>query len=443
MFKSIDYKLRFCLLALILTALAIPLLLIYHYFIAAGFSLLLLLVLIYQLHQLYNKLTKNVVFLFQAIENGDYSFKFQEDSGSLRERELHRAMNHIKEILAQTKKDIVEQERFFSIVIEQVSTGILILDAKQQIQTVNQAAKQLLGLPILTHLNQLQHIQPELPQLLRDLEPKQAPTQITLTTERGDLQLSLKANRIRLQRGSIKIIIINNINSELDTKEMDSWMNLIRVMTHEIMNSIAPISSLADSLLLQIKSSNTAHKQEDELLQEGLETIYSTTKELLQFVQTYRQFTRIPAPQPSSFDLTALLKHAIQLTRENPLAQAVAFDLAQTSPTNLVADRSHVLQVLLNLLKNAVEATAGTAHPQVTIRLEQSEHYQVVHIQNYGPPIPPEVVSQIFIPFFTTKEQGSGIGLSISRYMMRMHGGAISLQSKGEETTFSLYFPRS
>lgn len=442
MFKSIDYKLGANLFLLIATAIAIPLLFIYGFISIGVFAILLLLILLYQINKLYSKLTKNVVFLFNAIENGDYAFKFQENIGSMRERELHRVMNHIKDILAQTKREIVEQERFFSIVIENVSTGIIILNEQNQVQTVNHAAEQLLGLPILTHLNQLQSINSELPLLFKNLEPSKEPKQITVHTERGDFQLSLRADRVKMQRGEIKIIILNNINIELDSKEMESWIKLIRVMTHEIMNSIAPITSLTDTLLFNLKT-NTTHSEEKEILTEGLETIHTTAKELLQFVQSYRQFTRIPAPQPVSFDATALINKAILLTKENSLAKAVTFSLDENTPHLITADRSHFLQVVLNLLKNAVEATAHQEDGKIEITFEDHDSdYDIIHIRNNGLPIPKEVAAQIFIPFFTTKEQGTGIGLSISRYIMRMHGGTITLQSKAEYTLFSLYFPR-
>lgn len=442
MFKSIDYKLGANLFLLIATAIAIPLLFIYGFISIGVFAILLLFILLYQINKLYSKLTKNVVFLFNAIENGDYAFKFQENIGSMRERELHRVMNHIKDILAQTKREIVEQERFFSIVIENVSTGIIILNEQNQVQTVNHAAEQLLGLPILTHLNQLQSINSELPLLFKNLEPSKEPKQITVHTERGDFQLSLRADRVKMQRGEIKIIILNNINIELDSKEMESWIKLIRVMTHEIMNSIAPITSLTDTLLFNLKT-NTTHSEEKEILTEGLETIHTTAKELLQFVQSYRQFTRIPAPQPVSFDATALINKAILLTKENSLAKAVTFSLDENTPHLITADRSHFLQVVLNLLKNAVEATAHQEDGKIEITFEDHDSdYDIIHIRNNGLPIPKEVAAQIFIPFFTTKEQGTGIGLSISRYIMRMHGGTITLQSKAEYTLFSLYFPR-
>lgn len=442
MFKSIDYKLGANLFLLIATAIAIPLLFIYGFISIGVFAILLLFILLYQINKLYSKLTKNVVFLFNAIENGDYAFKFQENIGSMRERELHRVMNHIKDILAQTKREIVEQERFFSIVIENVSTGIIILNEQNQVQTVNHAAEQLLGLPILTHLNQLQSINSELPLLFKNLEPSKEPKQITVHTERGDFQLSLRADRVKMQRGEIKIIILNNINIELDSKEMESWIKLIRVMTHEIMNSIAPITSLTDTLLFNLKT-NTTHSEEKEILTEGLETIHTTAKELLQFVQSYRQFTRIPAPQPVSFDATALINKAILLTKENSLAKAVTFSFDENTPHLITADRSHFLQVVLNLLKNAVEVTAHQEDGKIEITFEDHDSdYDIIHIRNNGLPIPKEVAAQIFIPFFTTKEQGTGIGLSISRYIMRMHGGTITLQSKAEYTLFSLYFPR-
>lgn len=442
MFKSIDYNLRVSLLLIVLVAFGIPTLFIYSYFTLAVLASLLLIFFIFRMNRLYNKLSKNVVFLFNAIESGDYAFKFQENIGSMREKELHKVMNHIKDILAQTKREIVEQERFFSIVIENVSTGIIILDDANQVKTVNHAAQQLLGLPILTHLNQLQSISPDLPLLFKNIEPSKEPKQITVHTERGDFQLSLRANRLSMQRGDIKIILLNNINIELDRKEMESWIKLIRVMTHEIMNSIAPITSLTDTLLFNLKADKSS-TPEKEVLAEGLETIHTTAKELLQFVQSYRQFTRIPTPQPIVFDATELIAKAIHLSKENTFAKAVEFNFDEGQTHMIQADRAHFMQVILNLLKNAVEAVCDKPEGKVEIEFDNSDSdYDIIHIKNNGRMIPPEVASQIFVPFFTTKEQGSGIGLSISRYIMRMHGGTINLRTTELETQFSLYFPK-
>ena len=442
MFKSIDYNLRASLLLLVFVTLGIPILFIYSYYTLAVLASLLLIFLIFRMNRLYNKLSKNIVFLFNAIESGDYAFKFQENIGSMREKELHKVMNHIKDILAQTKREIVEQERFFSIVIENVSTGIIILDDANQVKTVNHAAQQLLGLPILTHLNQLQSISPDLPLLFKNIEPNKEPKQITVHTERGDFQLSLRANRLSMQHGDIKIILLNNINTELDRKEMESWIKLIRVMTHEIMNSIAPITSLTDTLLFNLKADKSLIP-EKEVLAEGLETIHTTAKELLQFVQSYRQFTRIPTPQPIVFDATELIAKAIHLSKENTLAKAVEFSFDEGQTHMIQADRAHFMQVVLNLLKNAIEAVCHKPEGKVEIEFENSDSdYDIIHIKNNGRMIPPEVASQIFVPFFTTKEQGSGIGLSISRYIMRMHGGTISLRTTDEETQFSLNFPK-
>lgn len=443
MFKSIDFSLAIYLVLLILTAIGTPLLFIYYSIGWGILAILILLFLIFKINSRYSKLTKNIVFLFKAIENGDYAFNFQENIGTARERELHKAMNHIKDILAQTKREIVEQERFFSVVIENVSTGIIILDQESQIQTANHAAEQLLGLPILTHLNQLQSINQELPLLFKHLEPSKESKQITIYTERGDFQLSLRTDLVKMQRGDIKIIILNNLNMELDRKEMESWVKLIRVMTHEIMNSIAPITSLTDTLLNSMQTSDYSQNDDKELLMEGLETIHSTAKELMQFVQSYRQFTRIPAPQPVSFDATELISRAILLTKENNLAKGVVIKFDENVPHRITADRSHFTQVMLNLLKNAVEATSTFPGGLIELSFDDKEiDFDVIHIKNNGETIPNDIMTQLFIPFFTTKEQGSGIGLSISRYIMRMHGGSISLKSKDGVTVFSLYFPK-
>ena len=442
MFKSIDYNLRILLVVLIVIACTLPVLYIKSHYVSFGIGIILLALTVYQLNKLYSKLSDNVVFLFNAIESGDYSFRFQDHIGSMREKELHRVMNKIKEILAQTKHDIVEQERFFSLVIENVSTGIIILDQNNHVKQVNQSAHQLLGLPVLTHLNQLRALDKSFPQLFKELKPQKEAKLLKVNTEQGEFQLSLRSDRIRMQKGEIKILLLNDINSELAQQEMDSWIKLIRVLTHEIMNSIAPITSLTDTMLYKFKNSDEEFKEKSSLL-EGLDTIHTTSQELLQFVQSYRQFTRIPTPEPVTFDAVELIQKAFHLVQSNKEAQVVDIKLISPPEYTLRADKGHFLQLILNLLKNAVEAVLNSTDKVIEVEINDTNSmYSVIEVKNKGVPISKEIASQIFIPFFTTKEQGSGIGLSISRYIMRLHGGNLFLHQNEGWTIFSLSFPK-
>ncbi len=436
MFKSIDYNLCLCLIFVIISSVALPILILESYYIGAFFSLVILVYNIYKANIYYTKISKNVTFLFNAIENGDYSFHFDDKIGTKRERELHSVMNRIKGILANTKRKVIEQEQFFSIVVENVSTGIIIINSNDQVKTVNQAALQLLKMPILTHLNQLKAVKSTLPQLFKNIKPSQEVKQLKIESERGEIELTIRADRLKMQQEDLKIIILNNIKNELDNREVDSWIKLIRVMTHEIMNSIAPITSLTDTLLQVIKQEQSANN----MLIEGLETIHFTSKELLQFVESYRKFTRIPAPQLSNFNATKLIAKAIQLSTEQEELKQIEILFTPKEEVTLTADKGHFMQIMLNLIKNAIEASGCDSIIKVEHEIENL--FTIIRIKNSGSPIPPEVMSQIFVPFFSTKEQGSGVGLSVSRYMMQLHKGSITYQYQAGWNVFSLFFPK-
>ena len=244
---------------------------------------------------------------------------------------------------------------------------------------------------------------------------------------------------MQLKERHVRIIALNDINNEMDEKEIDSWIRLTRVLTHEIMNSITPITSLSDTLL-------SLHKQMDEDIRDGLEVISSTGKGLISFVESYRKFTHIPTPQPSLFYVNRFAERMVQLARfHNPCPNIdIKVDIR---PDDLIlyADENLISQVVLNLLKNAMQAI-GTEQADAWILFKaysNEEENVIIEISNNGPLIPIEEAEHIFVPFFTTKEKGSGIGLSISRQIMRLSGGSLELKvtPSTRYTTFMLTFP--
>ena len=247
---------------------------------------------------------------------------------------------------------------------------------------------------------------------------------------------------------SLRIITLNNIGSELEAKEMESWIRLIRVMTHEIMNSIAPITSLSESLLFSFRSRATEMAGNSLYLNtvDALETINATTKGLLNFVESYRQFTRIPQPQIVPLDTKQLLGKVIHLCSPKMREAGVEAKVIQEGEIPvLYADENQVLQVLVNLVKNAVEAFGGeeggaASGRKIELAIITSSRQTVSEVRNNGTPIPQEVLPHIFVPFFTTKETGSGIGLSLSRYIMRLHGGNLKHYVVREWTVFGMVF---
>lgn len=438
MFKSIQYRLLTFTVLLMLAVAALTYFMLKGQVSFAVISGIATIICLYNMHQHYKKFNSNVLFLLNALDNGDYSFHFSEDKLSRREKELNVMLNRIKEILVGARKEVVENEKFLSLIIESVSTGIIIMDEKGHVQTVNQSALDLMGLPVFTHINQLSNVNETFPDLFRNLRVGDNP-RIEVSNEREEMQVSLSLSEIVIKRGRMKVITLNNIGNELEAKEMESWIRLIRVMTHEIMNSIAPITSLSETLL-------TLHNMpENDSSEEGLrmntieafETIHSTAKGLLSFVDSYRKFTAIPKPNIRSFEVKPLIDKILHLEEKCINEKNIQVELREADEhTEWLADEKLITQVLVNLVKNAVEAITDTEPKKIRISISRQVDGKVqVEVSNTGNLIPKEVLPHIFIPFFTTKDSGTGIGLSISRYIMRLHGGKLTHATSAEGWT--------
>ena len=438
MFKSIQYRLLTFTVLLMFSVAALTYFTLKGQVSFAIISGIATIISLYNMHQHYKKFNSNVLFLLNALDNGDYSFHFSEDKLSRREKELNVMLNRIKEILVGARKEVVENEKFLSLIIESVSTGIIIMDEKGHVQTVNQSALDLMGLPVFTHINQLSNVNETFPDLFRNLRVGDNP-RIEVSNEREEMQVSLSLSEIVIKRGRMKVITLNNIGNELEAKEMESWIRLIRVMTHEIMNSIAPITSLSETLL-------TLHNMpEKDSSEEGLrmntieafETIHSTAKGLLSFVDSYRKFTAIPKPNIRSFEVKPLIDKILHLEEKCINEKNIQVELREADEhTEWLADEKLITQVLVNLVKNAVEAITDTEPKRIRISINRLADGKVqVEVSNTGNPIPKEVLPHIFIPFFTTKDSGTGIGLSISRYIMRLHGGKLTHATSAEGWT--------
>jgi len=445
MFKSIQYKLILFVGLLIVSVAALTCSVLLKQYALAFISGITVVMSLRSLHLHYKKFNSNILFLLNALDNGDYSFHFSENNLSRREKELNSMLNRIKEILVNARKEVIENENFLSLIIESVSTGIIIMDDFGRVQTVNRSALHLLGLPVFTHINQLGGVNENFPELFRTMKTGDQ-QQIVVTNEREEMQVSLRLSEIKLKNGRMKVITLNNIGNELETKEMESWIRLIRVMTHEIMNSIAPITSLSETLLSLHKVPVPADSEENLKRNtiEAFETIHSTAKGLLSFVDSYRKFTGIPKPVVQPFALKPLLEKVLHLERKVLKDKNIKLQIIFVEEDiELFADEKLMMQVLVNLMKNAIEAIVSTETGQIIIRTQKQTSGQVaIDICNTGKPIPQDVLPNIFIPFFTTKETGTGIGLSVSRYIMRLHGGKLTHSTSSEGwTVFTVISP--
>jgi nitrogen fixation/metabolism regulation signal transduction histidine kinase len=388
------------------------------------------------IYTLFRRNAQKVAFMFDAIENADHAFRYAEKGGSPHDRLVNSSLNRIIRILFQAQADVMQKEKYYEQILNSVNTGIIVVDDSGYLYQSNNEALRLLGLPVFTHLRQLRRLGSEVEEFFTRIRPGNR-HQISLVNERETTQLSVRVSEMTLRDKHVRILAINDINNELDNKEIDSWIRLTRVLTHEIMNAVTPITSLSDTLLSLCGNAHSG-------IRDGLETISTTGKGLISFVESYRKFTHIPTPRPSLFYVGKLADRMVQLAGSSNDYPHILFATCIEPEDLLVyADENLTGQVVLNLLKNAMQAI-GPAQTDGRIEVRaycNEEEAVVIEISNNGPPIPAEEAEHIFVPFFSTKEGGSGVGLSVSRQIMRLSGGSITLKSKAQETTFVLIFP--
>lgn len=395
--------------------------------------------LLYRQWRLYRRHERKVLFLLDAIENNDYSIHFPEAGGTAGTNLVNRSLNRVARILYNVKSETAQREKYYELILDCVNTGILVLNDNGAVYQKNNEAMRLLGLAVFTHVSQLDRTDARLTRLLSDCRPGDK-LHTAFCNERGTVNLSIRVSDIKVRQEHLRILALNDINNELDEKEIDSWVRLTRILTHEIMNSVTPITSLSETL-----SGLAVTEASIEEIRNGLQTISSTGKGLLAFVESYRKFTRIPTPEPSLFYVKGFLNRMVELARHLYPDTRIRFQ-TDIAPDDLIlhADENLITQVVINLLKNAIQAIEAdkekTGEGRIGIRAYCNEAEAVlIEVSDNGPSIPDDVAEHIFVPFFTTKEGGSGIGLSISRQIMRLSGGSISLLP-GKETTFVLKF---
>ena len=371
--------------------------------------------------------------MLEAIRNRDYSFRLPVAGFSGGERVLQDTLNRFGGLMSEQKQLMEQRERFYEQILSSVTSGIIVLDEDMKVVQTNPAAARLLGLPVLSTLQQLDRYGTEVPHVFRTLGAGER-CNIQFSTSEGEVQLLVRASVMQLGDRTVRILALNDIRNELDAKELDSWIKLTRVLTHEIMNSIAPISSLSETFLKRSDVIGTP-------LYDGIRAIHETSTGLISFVDSYRKFSSLQKPSPEPFYLLDLLHQVEGLTL---VPENIALTL-QIEPAELMlyADPNLIRQVLINLIKNAVQAIGGHKGRIHVRAYSSTDEHVFVYVSNDGPAIPEAEAEQIFVPFFTTRSEGSGIGLSLSRQIMKLSGGTISLLRSGTNgwnTTFVLEF---
>ena len=385
-------------------------------------------------YRFYTYNNRKVAFLLDAIENHDSAVHFYEQVVDKDSSQVNVMLNRIARILHNVKQETIQREKYYELIMDFVETGIVVIDDKGTVFQKNQKALKLLGMEVLTNVRQLSRVSEHLEKAFAEAHSGQK-LQVEYATERGMMHLSMRVSGMVIQDKQLHIIALNDINHELDEREIDSWIRLTRVLTHEMMNSLTPVTSLSETLLA------LPGAQADEELRQGLETIRTTGKGLVNFVMSYRKLTRLPSPEPTLFDVHPFLLRMIQLAKHQHPCPNIRITLEKVPEDLMVfADESMLAQVMTNLLKNAIHAIGASEDGEIRLRAFVDDQDMIhIEVSNNGPEITPEMAEQIFIPFFTTKEDGSGIGLSLSKQMMRLQGGSISLLPYRDEwTTFSI-----
>jgi two-component system, NtrC family, nitrogen regulation sensor histidine kinase NtrY len=395
-----------------------------------------------------NSTNRKIRFFFDSVRNDDSNLYFPIDERDSTFSELYASMNKVNRQIQQLKIENRQQEQYFQILLEHIATGIITYNEKGFIMHANSSAKRLLSTEVLTHLQQIERIDRKLYHTILNIKPLERRL-VAINSEQGVIQLSLKATSFGISNKESVILSIQDIKNELDEKELESWLKLIRVLMHEIMNSITPITSLSESLSnlyfingQLIPPEQVTSKDITTTLQ-GLNVIKDQGRGLMSFVDSYRKLTRIPEPEKKYFRVAELLNRVQILYNSLEKSESINLLVSMKNPDlEIFADQNLISQVLINLLKNALEANENNPDGKIKILagVDSNQHPEVCVIDN-GPGISESSLEEIFVPFFTTKQKGSGIGLSISRQIMKVHGGNLKARSvPGQETIFCLSF---
>ncbi len=396
---------------------------------------------VYGIIRLFNRTPEKISYFFNAIENEDSTLLFSEKIPHKATKELNQSLNRVNRLIQEVKLRNREQEQYYSTLLEQVATGIVVVNENGSILQANSAAKELLNYQSLTHMEQLKRVDETLYQSFYRLKEESTHQFVKVMHRNRVTHLSLQATTFKDHEKALRIISIHDISNELDAKEIESWQKLIRVLTHEIMNSITPITSLSETLLkYYIPPENPINEKTIANTVKGLEVINERGVGLIQFVESYRQLSKLSKPILKPLALKVLLEHLLLLLENECNFHPVYFRIETDTPNIRVeADEAQLFQVFINLIKNALQAVEDVAEPRIIIRAYSSQNGRCeIKVIDNGRGIPPEIMEHIFVPFFTTKENGSGIGLSLSRQIIKNHGGTIDVVSVPGNTVFSV-----
>ena len=375
------------------------------------------------------RMRKKVTYMLDALEDKEYNFRFGE--GGFFSKKFNASLNRLRNMFDQERKEISTQEQYFGLMLDHVKTGVIVIEQNGRVNYSNKTALELLGIATLGNIKQLKTVSESLFEAFESIADTGLEQRASFYNESGKVTISLTSSKATIGKKEVEVVAFNDITSNISESEQESWAKLIRVLTHEIMNTVTPIASLSEAL-------QQFDNVEDQV-RSGLETIAQSSRGLIKFVDTYRTLTRVATPVKKAVLVRDLVERVISLTQEQAQNRGVALIFEEKSEDIILyADEGQIIQILINIVKNALEAEATKI--QISAEINLSEQI-IIEVQNNGTPISIESQEELFVPFFTTKQEGTGIGLSLSNQIMRLHNGSINLaKSDATGTIFKLIF---
>lgn len=410
------------------------------------FTLVLLLIIsIWRLIHYIEKTNKDLTNFILSIKQGGFTSSFPQGKKGETFRRLSRAFNDVIEEFRKINLQRETHYQYLQTLTENIQVGIISFDHSGKIELVNPAALQLLGTLRLKNIIEIKKINSKLFQVMNDLEPGQRQVFKTIMAK-SEMHLSVQVKELSMNETSYKIMLIQNINQELEDQEVDAWQKLIRVLTHEIMNSVTPIVSLTEAMNTMLVASSgerrkleTLDTEDKEDLFSSLQTIEKRSRGLLRFVNAYKDFTKAPELILSQVDIGDLIEQVLSLLGPDMERNRITLEKSGVKDHFMAkVDASWLEQVVINVIRNAIDALENTAGPEIKIEALQKGSKNYISVVDNGQGMDKETLDKIFIPFFTTKKSGTGIGLSLSRQIMKLHKGSLTVTSEPDKGTVVL-----
>jgi two-component system, NtrC family, nitrogen regulation sensor histidine kinase NtrY len=414
-------------------------------FFAAGLMLLIIMGQLIEIYYFISLTNRKLTRFLESVKYQDFISGFTTDNKLGKSfKDLNVAFNEVLEAFRKARSEKEEHWQYLNSVVQQVRTGIISFDSDGNVQLINSNARKFVGHPNIKNLNELQSSNNKMFVALREVGPSKS-----VSYKEIDFHLTIHATEIRIRGNTVKLITLQNIQTELQKQELDAWQNLTRVLRHEIMNSITPISSLTSTLreildndMDKINSHYELKEEAADDLREGLSTIENRSKGLIKFIDAYREYTSLPQPKLKPVLLRDLIGNVAILMRKELNKPNITFESGCESEfLSIQIDEEMIEQVIINLMKNAIESIADMKDGRISVMGKYAEGSATIEVCDNGPGIITEAIGKIFVPFFTTKKTGSGIGLSLSRQILQMHNGSLTVDSEpGIRTVFLLRF---